>query len=56
MIKSETIAALQGRLDKAMADCESWRASGQEEKYLETYCLIEAIEAQLRERLRSTTQ
>ena len=43
----EDIAALQMRIAKAEADRDSWRVSGMQEKYLEAYSMVEALELQL---------
>ena len=42
---------LQTRLSHAVANCESWRASGLTEQYIEAYNLVEALQLQLRQRL-----
>lgn len=47
----EEIAAVQARLAKAHAERDTWRASGLQEKYLEAYSRVQALELQL-ERLR----
>jgi hypothetical protein len=47
MTVEEDIAALQARIVRAEADCDSWRASGMQEKYLEAYSMVEALERQL---------
>ena len=47
----EEIAALQARLAKAQSDRDTWRTSGMQERYLEAYSRVEALELQL-ERLR----
>ena len=47
----DEIAALQARIGKAKTDRDTWRTSGVQEKYLEAYSLVEALELQL-ERLR----
>ena len=41
------IAELQQRIVKAEADRDTWRASGRQEKYLEAYSMVEALELQL---------
>ena len=41
------IDALRQRIAKAEADRDTWRASGQQEKYLEAYSMVEALETQL---------
>ena len=47
MTLQENIAALQSRIVRAEATCDTWRASGMQEKYLEAYCMVEALELQL---------
>jgi len=51
MTLQEEIAALQARIAKAESERDTWRTSGMQEKYLEAYSLVEALELQL-ERLR----
>lgn len=43
----EDIATLQVRIAKAEAERDSWRVSGMQEKYLEAYSMVEALELQL---------
>ena len=50
MTHPEDIRSIQDRLVRANADCEAWRASCMQEKYLEAYCLVEALEEQLSRR------
>jgi hypothetical protein len=50
----EEIAALQIRMAKAESERDSWRVSGRQEKYLEAYSKVEALELQL-DALRQTT-
>jgi hypothetical protein len=38
---------IKDRLAKARSDCDVWRASCRGEKYLEAYCLLQALELQL---------
>ena len=47
----EEIAAVQARLAKAHIERDTWRTSGMQEKYLESYSMVEALEVRL-ERLR----
>ena len=47
----EEISAIQARIAKAQAERDTWQSSGMQEKYLEAYSLVEALELQL-ERLR----
>lgn len=51
MALKEEIAALRARIAKAQIERDTWRTSGMQEKYLEAYSLVEALELQL-ERLR----
>lgn len=48
--REQEMAALQARITKARAECEVWRASGMQDKYIEAWSLIDALELQ-RERL-----
>jgi hypothetical protein len=43
----EEFAALRERLAKAELDRDTWRTSGMQEKYLEAYSAVEALELQL---------
>lgn len=47
----EDIAAIQVRIAKAESERDTWRSSGRQEKYLEAYSMVEALELQL-DRLR----
>jgi hypothetical protein len=47
MTLQERIAAMQHRIVKAESERDSWRASGIQEKYLEAYSMVEALELQL---------
>lgn len=47
MSVQEDIAALQLRIAKAESERDSWRGSGMQEKYLEAYSMVEALELQL---------
>lgn len=47
MSSEEDIAALRVRIAKAESERESWRVSGMQEKYLEAYSTVEALELQL---------
>jgi hypothetical protein len=47
MILEEEIAAMQLRIAKAESERDSWRVSGMQEKYLEAYSMVEALELQL---------
>jgi len=41
------IAQLESRIAKAASDSDAWRASGQQERYLASFLLMEALEVQL---------
>jgi ferric-dicitrate binding protein FerR (iron transport regulator) len=43
----QDIAALQVRITRAESERDSWRVSGMQEKYLEAYSMVEALELQL---------
>ena len=47
----EEIAAMQARIAKAQSERDTWQSAGMQDKYLEAYSLVEALELQL-ERLR----
>jgi len=47
MTFQEDIAAMQLRIAKAESERDSWRVSGMQEKYLEAYSMVEALELQL---------
>jgi hypothetical protein len=51
MTFQEEITALQARIAKASSQRDTWRTSGMQERYLEAYSRVEALELQL-ERLR----
>lgn len=55
MTFQEDIAAMQVRIAKAESERDSWRVSGMQEKYLEAYSMVEALELQL-EQLRQATR
>jgi hypothetical protein len=48
----ETIAALKRRIALLDEECDALRGLGQEELYLQTCSMVEALELQLEERLR----
>lgn len=52
MTFQQDIAAIRGRIAKAEAERDAWRAAGLQEKYLEAYSLVDTLERQLDERLR----
>jgi hypothetical protein len=51
MTLREEISALRARIARAQSDRDTWRTSGLQEKYLEAYSRVEALELDL-ERLR----
>lgn len=51
MSLQEEMTALRVRTAKAESERDSWRSAGSQEKYLEAYSMVEALELQL-ERLR----
>lgn len=56
MSAEEDIDALQVRIAKAEAERDAWRTSGVQEKYLEAYTMVEALELQLHQLRRVTPQ
>lgn len=52
MTFEEDIDSFKGRIAEAEARRDAWRVAGPEEKYLEAYFMVEALELQLDERLR----
>jgi hypothetical protein len=48
----DDMAAFKLRIARAEKQRDIWRASGQQEKYLEAYSMVEALELQLEQRLR----
>jgi hypothetical protein len=55
MTLQEDIAAMRIRIAKAESERDSWRVSGMQEKYLEAYSMVDALELQL-ERLRQAAR
>jgi hypothetical protein len=49
---TEDTVSFRNRIAKAESDRDAWRVAGNEEKYLEAYFLVEALELQLDEHLR----
>ena len=47
MTLKEEFAALTGRIAKARLDLAVWKSAGTQEKYLEAYSLVDALELQL---------
>jgi hypothetical protein len=45
------IDELQARIDRLAKECEAWRTSGQEEKYMAAFCAIGALELKRDRRL-----
>lgn len=52
METEEGISTLEQRISNAVADCQAWRSTGRVEKYIEAYDMVEALQLQLRMRLR----
>ncbi|WP_181179361.1 hypothetical protein [Methylibium rhizosphaerae] len=46
----QEVEMLESRLAKAESDRDTWRVAGREEKYLEAYFLVQALELQLEQR------
>jgi len=51
MTFEEDIAALELRIAQEGEKCQAWRIAGPEEKYLEAYSMVEALELQLQRKL-----
>jgi len=49
MTIQQDIDALRAKISKAESDRDTWRAAGREEKYLEAFFMIEAMQLQLDE-------
>jgi len=47
MSYDQDIANIQARIKKADSDQDTWRASGNQEKYLESYSMVDALEIEL---------
>lgn len=47
MTHDEDIDSFKARIARAQSQRDAWRAAGMEEKYLEAYFLVEALELQL---------
>lgn len=52
----EKLAALRLQISAAESQRDVWRASGNQEKYLEAYSMVEALEAQLSSLEKSTRE
>ena len=52
MTFQDEITAMRARIAKAESQRDTWQASGMQEKYLEAYLRVEALEQQLDEQLR----
>jgi hypothetical protein len=53
MTRKDEVTALTGRIATARGELHAWQAAGRQEKYLEAYSKVEALELQL-ERLRQS--
>ena len=49
--RQKDFAAMQERIARAALERDTWRTSGMQEKYLQAYSMVEALELQL-DRLR----
>ena len=49
MTLQEDIKAVEKRLARAEMDRDAWRTAGREEKYLEAYFMVEALELHLQQ-------
>ena len=47
MTLPEDMVAIRIHIHKAESERDTWRASGNQEKYLEAYSMVEALELQL---------
>ena len=56
MTTQHDIEALRERITRAQHDCESWRQAGPEERYLESYVIVKALELELEEKLCQPTR
>lgn len=52
MTFQQEVDALRSRIAKAEFERNAWRAAGPQEKYIEAYFMVEALESQLDQRLR----
>jgi len=52
MTDEDDIDTLKERIAKAESERDTWRSAGREEKYLEAYVIVKALELQLDEQLR----
>ena len=52
MTLKDDIDAIKSRIAKAESERDAWRLAGLEEKYIEAYSMVEALELQLEQRLR----
>ena len=53
MTIQQDIDSLKGRISKAEYERDAWRGAGLQEQYLAAYVLVEALEIQLWEKLRT---
>ena len=51
MTHQEQVSALKLRIARSELQRDAWRAAGREEKYLEAYFMVEALELQLAARV-----
>lgn len=55
MTHQDDTNALKERIARAKTERDTWRAAGQEEKYLAAYCTVEALELQLDQQVRAAS-
>jgi hypothetical protein len=55
MTFEEDIDSFKHLIARAQSERDAWRLAGREEKYLEAYCIVGALELQLDERLKRHT-
>jgi hypothetical protein len=56
MTNHPDIAVLTARVAKAAVDCERWRASGRQDRYMEAFDDVEALEQQLETAIRDLSR
>jgi hypothetical protein len=49
------VTALTARVAKAALDCQRWRASGVQDRYIQAFDDVEALELQLEAAIRATS-
>jgi hypothetical protein len=56
MTDREAIDSLRVRITRAEADRDMWRVAGIEERYMESYFMVEALELQMDQHLQALAQ